>query len=105
MEMTTLTFNLHELKLPTATRPNGQELFNHISSALANPSSNVIIDFEDSTPTPSFVDQSIGTLVKTLGLERFKSRVKLINVSDEIKPLIRYVVLTRAAQTSETVSN
>lgn len=98
MKMTTLTFNLLDMQIPTATRPNGQALFEQLNSALSHDSSTVIIDFADLSPTPSFVDQSIGSLVKTLGFESFKIRVKFLNVSEEVKPLIKHVVLTRAAQ-------
>jgi hypothetical protein len=93
------------MQIPTATRPNGQALFDQLNSALSQNVSDVIIDFADLSPTPSFVDQSIGSLVKTLGFENFKMRVKLINVSDEVKPLIKHVVLTRAAQSKAAAND
>jgi hypothetical protein len=42
--------------------------------------------------------------VKSFGLELFKSRVKLVNVSDDLRPLLRHVILTRAAQTSKKLA-
>jgi hypothetical protein len=102
--MTTSTFNIKDMRLPIATRPNGQVLLEHVVQVLSSDSGSVVIDFCELNPTPSFVDQSIGGIVKSFGLELFKSRVKLVNVSDDLRPLIRHVILTRAAQTSKTLA-
>jgi hypothetical protein len=102
--MTILTFNIRDMQLQIATRPNGQVLFERVANVLNSEDGSVVIDFSELNPTPSFVDQSIGGIVKSFGLELFKSRVKLVNVSDDLRPLLRHVILTRAAQTSKKLA-
>ena len=53
------------------------------------------VDFQDKSLTPSFADECVGQLAAVLGLPEFKRRVALTHVSDESRPLIRHVVLTR----------
>jgi hypothetical protein len=95
--MTTSTFRF-DLTLPSismATRPNGQELLEAIERILAEVEV-VELDFGARSPTPSFADQCLGGFVKRHGLDAFKRRVKLLNVPEDSRPLVRHVVLTRA---------
>ncbi len=96
--MTTSTFKIcisEHFRL--ATRPNGVEALLFISDALVTHEV-LELDFSGANPTPSFADECLGGLCKSLGLTAYKRRVKLTNVADEVKPLIRRVVLTRAAE-------
>jgi len=96
--MTTSTFKIcisKQFKL--ATRPNGVEA-RTVLSGLLQKHDVLELDFQDASPTPSFADECLGGLCRQLGLSAFKERVRLTNVSDEIKPLIRHVVLTRSSE-------
>ncbi len=98
--MTTSTFRF-DLTLPTismATRPNGQELLEALERMLSEVET-VELDFGTRAPTPSFVDQCLGGFVKRHGLEAFKRRVKLLNVPEDSRSLVRHVVLSRANET------
>ncbi|WP_234639405.1 STAS-like domain-containing protein [Delftia tsuruhatensis] len=96
--MTTSTFEFHMGKLETkmATRPNGQAFLEDVLVALSL-YEEVVIDFADRAPTPSFADQCLGSLAAQLGLTAFKQRVKLKNVSPSARPLVKHVILSRAA--------
>lgn len=85
------------MNIPMATRPNGQELLEKVLQELTK-SETIVIDFGNLNPTPSFVDQCIGGIVRIHGLDFFKSHIKLQNVSEETRPLFKHVILTRAAE-------
>lgn len=77
-----------------SSREIGRTAFAHIRDALS--SCEVInLDFGDRLLTPSFADECIGGLAAHLGLEEFKRRVKLSNIDEASKPLVRHVVLRR----------
>ena len=88
-------FDLGAQRIPMATRPNGQALYEKILEAL-DQYDLIEIDFANRSPTPSFVDQCIGGVVKSLGVEKFKARVKLRNVSEDARPLLIHVIRSRA---------
>lgn len=81
-----------------ATRPNGQELLEAIERVMGSVEQ-VELDFGNRSPTPSFVDQCLGGFVKLHGLSTFKQKIKLTNVAEDVKPLVRHVVLSRASET------
>ncbi|MFZ7319702.1 STAS-like domain-containing protein [Comamonas jiangduensis] len=89
-------FNMGLLGTKMATRPNGQSFLEDVLAALASYDS-IIIDFDNRAPTPSFADQCIGGLASQLGLETFKQRVKLKNVSDSSRSLVKHVILSRSS--------
>lgn len=97
MKTSTFEFDLVSLGTKMATRPNGQAFLDDVMSALSAYET-VVIDFRGQAPTPSFADQCIGGLAALLGLEPFKQRVKLKNVAESARPLIRHVILSRAAR-------
>ena len=88
-------FNMGELGTKMATRPNGQAFLDDVLCALAR-YDEIVINFDHRAPTPSFVDQCLGGLAAHLGLSSFKKRVKLVNVADTAKPLVKHVVLSRS---------
>ena len=55
------------------------------------------IDFEGRRITPSFADQCIGGLARTLGLVEFKRRIKIRNADEDSISLIKHVILSRAS--------
>ena len=55
------------------------------------------LDFGGKEPTPSFADQSVGNLAKQLGFETFRRRVKLVNLPEGARPLLRHVILKGVA--------
>lgn len=98
--MTTSTFRIELAgsNYSTATRPSGQRLLDAIELMLGEVEI-VEIDFNSVSPTPSFVDQCLGGFVKLHGLDTFKSRVRLLNVAEDARSLVRHVVLSRANET------
>jgi len=64
----------------------------------------IAVDFDNQNLNPSFADECLGKLAEQLGLEEFKKRVRLGNVSESTKPLIRHVVLTRTRQAEAIAS-
>lgn len=80
-----------------ATRPNGVEARTYVLSVLHSHAS-VELDFLGVTPTPSFADECIGILCRTLGWDEFKKRIRLSNVPEESKSLIKHVVHKRRAE-------
>lgn len=93
----TFRFELGSPGFAMATRPNGQELLDAIERVMGT-AEVVELDFAERSPTPSFVDQCIGGFVRSHGLEAFKAKIRLVNVAEDDKPLIRHVVLSRASQ-------
>lgn len=81
-------------KFQLATRPNGVEARRSIMSALEEHEV-VELDFINAFPSPSFADECVGVLCQTMGTSAFKERVKLTNVSDEVRPLLRHVLSRR----------
>ena len=76
------------------TRPVGAAARKHLLDLLDEHDS-IEIDFHDRSLTPSFADECIGQLAAKIGLNNFRSRVKLVNVGESSRPLIRHVILTR----------
>ena len=76
------------------TRPVGALARSRLIQALGDFGS-VEIDFLNKSLTPSFADECVGRLAEHMGLQQFKSCVKLVNVSETSKALIRHVVAAR----------
>jgi hypothetical protein len=55
------------------------------------------IDFHFKSLTPSFADECVGQLAAIIGMKHFRERVKLTNLSDAAKPLMKHVILTRCS--------
>jgi hypothetical protein len=97
MTTSTFKFDLGALNTQMATRTNGQEFLEQVLSALEH-HQRVEIDFSHRSPTPSFADQCIGGFVRLYGFEAFKTRLKLTNVADDARPLLKHIIFTRASQ-------
>lgn len=78
------------------TRPVGVQARNRLLSLLEDHEL-VEIDFHKHSLTPSFADECLGQLAAKLGLNNFRSRVKLLNVDESSRPLVRHVILTRCS--------
>lgn len=78
-----------------ATRQQGRVAFLEAAELLEE--GDVELDFQQQSPTPSFVDECLGGLVEQLGLEGFKARVRLANVPVDARALVKHVVLRRSA--------
>ena len=96
MQTSTFEFGLAEHNIAPATRQSGDELAAVVAQALSTHDS-IVIDFELARLTPSFVDQGIGSLVSWLGWDEFKRRIRITNVAESSKPLVRHVVARRSA--------
>ena len=79
-----------------STRPVGIQARLKLIQALEEFES-IEIDFMNRSLTPSFADECIGRLASFLGLDQFKSRVKLSNLTESTKPLVKHVILTRCS--------
>ncbi len=90
-------FDLGVLGAKIATRQDGKVLFDDVNAALLRYDL-VEIDFALRNVTPSFADECIGGVVKLHGFAYFKSHIKLINVSDDARSLLKHVISRRAEQ-------
>lgn len=59
------------------------------------------IDFHNKSLTPSFADECIGQLAARLGLNDFKSRVRMVNLGEANRPLVKHVILTRCSTATQ----
>jgi hypothetical protein len=93
--MTTSTFRIcvHD-SFHVSTRPNGVAARNYVLNILKDHSV-VELDFRDAHPSPSFADECVGVLCATIGWEEFKARVKLTNVPDDSRALMKHVMVKR----------
>jgi hypothetical protein len=96
--MTTSIFKIKvtDIASELSTRPVGVEARKKLIQALEEFES-IDIDFMNRSLTPSFADECIGRLAAILGLNEFKSRVKLSNLTESTKPLVKHVILTRCS--------
>lgn len=62
---------------------------------------NLVLDFGKQNVSPSFADECIGLIVQDLGFERVKKNIKLINLSDSAKSIIKHVISKRVGSRSE----
>lgn len=97
MMTSTFKVQVRDIAQNLSTRPVGVIARGRLIELL-NDYSNIEVDFENISLTPSFADECIGRLAAEIGLDQFKSRVKLLNVSESTRPLVRHVVLTRCRE-------
>lgn len=55
----------------------------------------ITIDFNGQAVSPSFADELIGILARDIGFETFKTKIKMTNVSDSSKLIIKHVLNKR----------
>ena len=77
-----------------ATRTAGASARELILNALKTHEA-VRIDMTDMNLTPSFADECFGALKEDLGLEEFKRRVHLTNLSESASQLLSHVLSRR----------
>ncbi|OOF10760.1 hypothetical protein BZG82_06755 [Salinivibrio sp. PR5] len=92
--MTTCLISLPRDFQTLATRKTGQQAREQLLSQLDS-NSVVTLDFESSSVSPSFADEFVGLLAQELGLKEFRSRIKMINVSDSSQTIIKHVLRKR----------
>ncbi len=63
----------------------------------------VLVDINNEKLTPSFADECFGVIAESFGLENFKKKVKLINVTPNVSTLVKHVVIRRV-QTAPPIS-
>ncbi|MBV2180920.1 MAG: STAS-like domain-containing protein [Castellaniella sp.] len=80
-----------------ATRPNGIVAREEVLRVLEKYDL-VELDFAGADPTPSFVDECLGILCKTIGLKAFRDRVKISNLTDSSRSLFKVVISRRLAE-------
>lgn len=81
------------------TRLLGKKIRNIIEKELAK-GEIIILDFTGvNIISHSFADECIGKLAQKLGIELFKKKIFFNGVSDEIFPILRYVIVKRLKQT------
>lgn len=85
----------------TATRPNGANARARLRELLGKVDK-VTVDMSGIVLTPSFADEFLGVLLIEIGESRFRESVRIENVSDSARPLLR-TVLQRRADTSHPV--
>ncbi|MBS0358848.1 MAG: STAS-like domain-containing protein [Proteobacteria bacterium] len=90
----TFKLNLHEALKKAQTR----QAINQIGKtavALLDEHKTLEIDFENIVLTPSIADGVIGALAQSLGLPAFNERIKMKNLSDNQKLLLKHVIIRR----------
>ena len=94
--MTTSTSEilLSSVVAASATRENGKAARDTIIAEL-RATDVVAVDLSGVSLTPSFADECFGMLAAELGWEEFRERVKLRNVPDSARPLVKHVVSRR----------
>ena len=97
--MTSFKFVVLDEAPNTATRPNGAAARSKVMHLL-NDVDTVVIDLHDIVLTPSFADEFLGGLLGMLGESRFRSAVRLENVPESAKPLLRNVFHRRSISPS-----
>lgn len=80
-----------------ATRKTGKSAREKLVEQLAL-NSNITLDFDGHSISPSFADEFIGILAKDMGFSSFKQRIKLVNVSNSSKTIIMHVLNKRLKQ-------
>lgn len=96
MMTSSINVDILEIASELTTRPVGAQARNHLLGLLDDHES-IEIDFHRRSLTPSFADECIGQLAAKLGMSNFRARVKLLNVDESSRPLIRHVILTRCS--------
>jgi hypothetical protein len=96
-------FRVREVTPSTATRPNGLVARRSLLDCLQRQSS-VVVDMTDVVLTPSFADEFLGVLLVEIGEERFRRDVKIVNVPETARPLLRQVLARRAAKPNVDVA-
>lgn len=94
MMISTFKIRIEDLAPEVTTRPVGAQARRRILNFLRDYEV-IDIDFSDRSLTPSFADECIGQLAAAIGLSSFKSRVRLSNVNEASRSLIKHVILTR----------
>jgi hypothetical protein len=96
--MTTLIFKVAvtDIAPELTTRPTGAQARGRLIQALEDFEA-IEVDFRGKSLTPSFADECIGRLAATIGLGEFKRRVKLTNLNESTKSLVKHVILTRCS--------
>lgn len=88
--------DINDVATELTTRPVGAAARSQIIGLLQEHES-VEIDFHNKSLTPSFADECIGQLAAQIGLADFKSRVRMVNLSEASRPLVKHVILTRCS--------
>lgn len=80
-----------------ATRPNGIVAREAVLQALEQYDL-VELDFAGADPTPSFADECLGVLCKTMGWQSFRQRVKVRNLTESSRSLFKLVISRRRSE-------
>lgn len=102
MMISIFNIDIDDVAVELTTRPVGAQARFRLLDLLHEHES-IEIDFHNKSLTPSFADECIGQLAAKLGLNDFKSRVKLLNLSASSRPLVKHVILTRCSSAGATV--
>ena len=106
--MTESTFLLRNEAADFVTRDIGKRLYEKLLAldSSVQPDARITIDASGITMmSPSFVDEFFGRTAAKLGIERFRSRIRIVGVEDELKPLINNVVRNRLILERSASSN
>lgn len=104
MMISTCKINIFDLAIELSTRPVGAKARDRLLELLMD-YEQIEIDFHQKALTPSFADECIGRLAATIGLGNFKKRIKLSNIEENTKPLVKHVVLKRCNETIQKDSS
>ncbi|WP_141828327.1 STAS-like domain-containing protein [Herbaspirillum sp. SJZ107] len=96
MMISTFKVDIGDIAPELTSRPVGAGARRQLLALLEEHES-IDIDFHFKSLTPSFADECVGQLAAFIGMKDFRERVKLSNLSDAAKPLMKHVILTRCS--------
>lgn len=92
--MTSIKLEIKTLYPEISSRAEGA-LLRQLILAHLKEASEVILDFAETSITPSFADEALGLLCNEISLEIFKQKIKMVNLSATNKALILRVIANR----------
>jgi len=94
--ISTFKVDINDIAPELTSRPVGAGARRQLLALLEEHDS-VEIDFHFKSLTPSFADECVGQLAGLIGMRNFRERVKLTNLTETAKPLMKHVILTRCS--------
>lgn len=92
------TTSIFRITIPTefklATRPQGVVARTALLEALEK-HGEIELDFDGVEPSPSFADECVGVLCRTIGWDNFRNHVHFANLTEASKSLLKIVINKR----------
>jgi hypothetical protein len=87
-----------------SSRGLGEKARTELLSKINEEGITVTLDFNFESLSPSFADEFIGIVAFNLGLANFKKKIKMINLNESSKSIIKHVIGRRISEKNEQES-